>query len=429
MKYAPIDSRLFVHNREKLAARMKRNSLAIVQSADIMPRSADGVMPFIQNSDLFYLTGVDQEETTLLLFPDAAEEKHREILFLRETNDHIRTWEGDKLTKEQAREATGIQTVLWSHEFALQFRTLALQAETIYLTLNEHPRAVIEVETRDSRFARQCREQFPLHHFERLAPLLYQMRCVKHEIETALIKEAIASTDAGFRRLLGFVRPGVWEYEIEAELAHEWMRRRSRGFAYPPIIATGENACVLHYVTNDHRCEDGQLLLLDVAAEYANYNSDLTRTIPVNGRFTPRQRLVYDAVLRVFRECCRMLRPGVLLREYQKRVERVMEEELLRLGLLDADEVKRQDPEKPLLKKYFPHGTSHHLGLDVHDVSPANYPLCAGMVLTVEPGIYIREEQLGVRLENDVLITENGCVDLMEQIPIEAGEIEDLMNA
>ena len=429
MKYAPIDSQLFIENRQRVAERLPSNSIAVVQSADIMPRSADGVMPFIQNSDLFYLTGVDQEDTILLLFPNASEEKFREVLFVRETNDHIRTWEGDKLTKEQAQKATGVQTVLWTHEFPQQFRTLALQADGICLSLNEHPRAVIEVEAKDARFARQCMAQFPLHRYHRLAPLLYELRCVKHPIEVALIEEAVASTDAGFRRLLGFVRPGVWEYEIEAELAHEWMRRKSRGFAYPPIIATGENACVLHYVTNDHRCEDGQLLLLDVAAEYANYNSDLTRTIPVNGRYTPRQRQVYDAVLRVFRGCCKLLQPGVLLREYQKRVEKMMEEELLRLKLLDPEEVKRQDPDKPLLMKYFPHGTSHHLGLDVHDVSPPNYLLRPGMVLTVEPGIYIRDEKLGVRLENDVLITDDGCIDLMADIPIEAEHIEDLMNA
>ncbi|MBP7951389.1 MAG: aminopeptidase P family protein [Verrucomicrobiales bacterium] len=428
MKYAPIDPQLFIDNRRRLAARLKPNSIAIVHAADVLPRSADGVIPFIQNSDLFYLTGVDQEETILLLYPDAAEPKYREVLFLRETNEQVRTWEGDKLTKEQARQATGIQTVLWTQEWAQQLRTLALQAECICLPLNEHPRAVIELETRETRFVRQCREMFPLHRYERLAPLLYELRCVKSDTELSLIRQAIDATDAGFRRLLGFIRPGVWEYEIEAELAHEWLRRRSRGFAYPPIIASGENACVLHYVANDRQCQDGDLVLLDVAAEYANYNSDLTRTVPVNGKFTPRQRQVYDAVLRVLRECFQLLQPGVLLRDYQKKVEKLMEQELIRLNLLDAAEVAKQDPEKPLLKKYFPHGTSHHLGLDVHDVAPPNFALRPGMVLTVEPGIYIREEQLGVRLENDVLITEDGVVDLMAHIPIEASDIEALMN-
>jgi Xaa-Pro aminopeptidase len=428
MKYAPINPQLFIENRRRLAALMRPNSLAVVHAADIMPRSADGVLPFIQNSDLFYLCGVDQEETVLLLFPDAAEEKYREVLFLRETSDTIRTWEGAKLTKEEAQKATGIQTVMWTHEFPLQMRILGLQADTIYVPLNEHPRAIIEVETREVRNLKALQSQFPLHNYARLAPLLYELRCAKSQWEIDLIKEACNITDAGFRRLLGFIRPGVWEYEIEAELSHEFLRRRSRGFAYQPIIGSGENACALHYITNDHLCKDGEMVLLDVAAEYANYASDLTRTVPVNGKFTPRQREVYDAVLRVFRGCMGLLKPGVLLREYQKQVEKLMEEELIRLKLLDPEAVKKQDPEKPLLKKYFMHGTSHHLGLDVHDVSPANYPLKAGAVLTIEPGIYIREEKLGIRLENDFVVTESGLIDLMEHIPIEAEHIEDLMH-
>ena len=429
MKYAPIDPALFVANRQRLAAKLQKNSMAILQAADIMPRSADGVLPFIQNSDFFYLTGVEQEDSMLILFPDAVEEKHREILFLRETNDHIRTWEGEKLTKEQATAATGVKTVLWNDEFPILLRTLALQAETLYLTLNEYVRATITVETKEVRFAKQCQALFPLHRYARLAPLLYELRCVKSQIEIDLLKEACNMTDRGFRRLLGFVRPGVWEYEVEAELAHEWMRQRSRGFAYQPIIGSGINACVLHYITNDHQCQDGDMLLLDVAPEYAGYNADLTRTIPVNGRFTSRQRQIYDAVLHVMRECYKLLTPGTILTDYQKKVEKVMEEQLLRLGLLNAEEVAKQNPDKPLVKKYFPHGTSHHLGLDVHDVSPPNYPLRPGMVLTVEPGIYIREENLGIRLENDILITEDGIVDLMGHIPIEAEHIEDLMNA
>ncbi len=429
MKYAPIPPELFVQNRRRLADMLPKNSIAIIHSADIMPRSADGTMPFIQNSDLFYLTGVDQEDSVLVIFPSAFEEKHREVLFLKETNEHIRTWEGDKLTKEQAQATTGIKTVLWNDEFPQTLRNLVMQAETIYLPLNEHLRAVLTVETSEVRFAKHCQAMFPLHRYGRLSPLLYELRCVKSDHEVALIQEACNMTGRGFQRLLGFVRPGVWEYEVEAELAHEWMRRRSRGFAYQPIIASGVNACVLHYVTNDHQCKDGDLLLLDVAAEYANYNSDLTRTIPVNGRFTSRQRQIYDAVLHVMKECYKLLKPGTLLLDYQKQVEKIMEEQLLRLGLLNAEEVAKQNPDKPLLKKYFPHGTSHHLGLDVHDVSPANYALRPGMVLTVEPGIYLREENLGVRLENDVLITEHGLVDLMGHIPIEAEQIEDLMNA
>ncbi len=429
MKYAPIDPALFVQNRSKLATRLRKNSIAIIHAADIMPRSADGVLPFIQNADLFYLTGVEQEDTILMLFPDAVEEKHREILFLRETTEHIRVWEGDKLTIEQAQKATGVKTVLWNHEFPQLLRTLGMQADTIYLPINEHVRASQNVETADLRFVKHCQSIFPLHRYERLAPIIYELRCVKSPLEIALLQEACDMTDAGFRRLLGYVRPGVWEYEIEAELAHEWMRRRSRGFAYPPIIASGVNACVLHYVTNDHQCQDGDMLLLDVAAEYANYNADMTRTIPVNGRFTKRQRQVYDAVLQVFRACYKLIKPGVQLREYQKQVESAMQEQLCMIGLLKPEDVAKQNPEKPLLKQYFPHGTSHHLGIDVHDVSPPNYALRPGMVLTIEPGIYIREENLGVRLENNILITEHGVTDLMANIPIEAEEIEDLMNA
>ena len=429
MKYAPIDPALFVQNRSKLATRLRKNSIAIIHAADIMPRSADGVLPFIQNADLFYFTGVEQEDTILLLFPDAVEEKFREILFLRETTEHIRVWEGDKLTIEQAQKATGVKTVLWNHEFPLLLRTLGMQADTIYLPINEHVRASQSVETADLRFVKHCQSLFPLHHYERLAPLIYELRCVKSPLEIALLQEACAMTDAGFRRLLGYVRPGVWEYEIEAELAHEWMRRRSRGFAYPPIIASGGNACVLHYVTNDHQCHDGDLLLLDVAAEYANYNADMTRTIPVNGRFTKRQRQVYDAVLHVLRACYQLLKPGVQLRDYQKQTEAEMQEQLCMIGLLKPEDVAKQNPEKPLLKQYFPHGTSHHLGIDVHDVSPPNYALRPGMVLTVEPGIYIREENLGVRLENNLLITEHGPIDLMANIPIEAEHIEDMMKA
>ncbi len=429
MKYHPISPDLFTENRRRLSSMLATNSIALVQAADIMPRSADGTLPYIQNSDLFYLTGVDQEETVLLLFPDAVDEKHREVLFLRETNDHIATWEGKKLTKEEATAATGIKNVLWTHEMPNLLRALAIQADNIYLPLNEHPRAVIQVVTSEVRFLHELKAQFPLHHYHRLSPLIYELRCAKSPLEIDLLQQACNITEFGFRRLLGFVRPGVWEYEIEAELAHEFMRRRSRGFAYQPIIGSGANACVLHYVSNDCQCQDGQMLLLDVAAEYANYNSDLTRTIPVNGRFTQRQKDVYNAVLRVFRAACKMLKPGVILREHEKAVALLMEEEIIRLGLIDAEAVKNQDPDKPLYKKYFMHGTSHHLGLDVHDVSPSNYPLPSGAVLTVEPGIYIREENLGIRLENDIVITENGNIDLMANIPIEVEELEDLMNA
>ncbi len=427
MKYLPIDSQLFVTNRERLTAQLKPKSLVIVNANDIMPTNADGVLRFRQNSDLFFLSGVDQEESILVIFPDAPDEKHREMLFVRETNDTVKVWEGSKLTKEEATTVSGIKEVHWLDEFPKLYRMLMIQAEHVYLNTNEHPRADIVVESREARFVRQCQAAYPLHDYQRLAPVISSLRQIKQEIELELIRNACEITKQGFMRLLDFVKPGVGEWEIEAELAHEFLRHRSNHFAYEPIIASGGNSCVLHYLDNDQVCEDGQLLLLDVAAEYANYNSDLTRTIPVNGKYTERQRQVYDALLGVFRKAVDMLKPGVIIKEYQDEVGKLVEAELIQLGLLDAKEVSEQDPDKPLFKKYFMHGTAHHLGLDVHDVGDTWRPMEPGMVFTCEPGIYIPDEGFGVRLENDILITETGNVDLMESIPIEADEIEALM--
>ncbi len=427
MRHTPLPAVHFTDNRNRLRAKLPPGSLVIVQSNDIMPTNADGTMGFVQNSDVLHLTGVDQEESILVIFPDAGDERTREILFLRETSEQIALWEGQKLTKEQASERTGIKRVEWLDEFEAIFRPLMIQARSVYLNSNEHPRARIAVESREMKFTRRCREEYPLHHYERLAPLMHELRSIKSEAELGLLNEAIRITDDGFRRVARFVKPGVHEFEIEAELLHEFVRQRASGFAYPPIIGTGENACVLHYVTNHVQCQDGQMLLLDVAARYGGYNADLTRTIPVNGRFTERQRAVYDAVLRVFRACNTMLRPGVIIHDYQKEVGKLMESELLGLGLLKRDEVEKQDPDKPLYKKYFPHGTSHHLGLDVHDVGNTWKPVQPGMVFTIEPGIYIRDERLGVRLENNILIGAEKNIDLMGSIPIEADEIEELM--
>lgn len=429
MRYEPIAPSLFVENRKRLASRLKPRSIVIVHANDILPTNADGTMPFRQNSDLFYLSGIDQEDTILVLFPDAADEKHRELLFVRETSELIAIWEGAKLTKEQAKGCSGIGHVHWLEDFDKLIRGLILQASHVYLNTNEHPRATAIVETRDDRFRRDCMARYPLHQYERLAPIMGDLRCRKNPVEIALVQQACAITEAGFRRVLGFVKPGVTEYEVEAEFAHEFLRRRSKGFAYPPIIATGGNACVLHYLENNQPCREGELLLLDVAAEYANYNSDMTRTIPVSGRYTERQKDVYNAVLRVFRGACAMLRPGLMLKDYQKDVGRMVEEELIRLGLLEAEKVKEQDEDEPLYRKYFMHGTSHHLGLDVHDVGNTHMPVEEGMLFTVEPGIYIRDEGFGVRLENDIVIREGGNLDLMASIPIEAEEIEDLMHA
>jgi Xaa-Pro aminopeptidase len=428
MKYLPINQQLFIENRQRLASLLKPKSLAIFNSNDPMPTNADGTMGFQQNSDLFYLSGIDQEESIVLIFPDCPDPKHREVLFLKETSEQIAIWEGYKYTKEHAKEVSGIECIYWTHQFEAVLTTLIFEAEYIYLNSNEHIRNHSSVQTRDAKFILWAKDHFPLHKFERVAPLMHQLRVIKSEHEIAQISEACRITELGFRRLLKFIKPNVTEYEIEAELIHEFVRNRSKGFAYSPIIASGANACVLHYVENNRPCKDGDLILLDVAAEYANYNSDLTRTVPVNGRFSPRQRAVYDAVLRTFKFAKSILKVGVLWDEYQKEVEKFMESELIALGLLNRFEVEKQNADSPLLKKYFMHGTSHHLGLDVHDVWNKYRKVEAGMVFTIEPGIYIREEGLGIRLENNVLITENESIDLMANIPIEAEEIEALMN-
>lgn len=421
------DPALFKTNRANLATLLAPNSIAVVHSNDIYPTNADAQHTFEQSSDLFYLTGVMQEDTILILYPDAKDPKDREILFVRETSETIAIWEGAKLTKEQARERTGITRVEWNDTFDQTLAVLAAQADAIYIPTNEHPRRAVPIETRNARFVKDCRERFPLHRYERLSPLLYKLRTIKSAEEIAFLQQACDITEAGFRRILGFVKPGIGEWEVEAEYIHEFTRGGSRGFAYAPIIASGANALCLHYGDNDCELKDGELLLMDVAAEYGGWNSDLTRTIPVNGRFTPRQRDVYNAVLRMLRFGNSILRPGILMPEYQKQCVAQMEKELIGLGLFTAEEAAAQDETKPLVKKYFMHGVSHHLGIDVHDVSPPHTPVAPGMVFTIEPGIYIREENLGVRLENDYLIGETGNTDLMANIPIEADEIEKLM--
>jgi Xaa-Pro aminopeptidase len=427
MRYDPIDPQLFIENRRRLAAQLQRKSIAVFNSNDLMPTSADGTHPFVQQTDLFYLSGIDQEDSTLVLFPDAPEEKHREVLFLRETSEPIALWEGRKHTRDEAAAISGIRSVYWNSEFESVFRGLVFQAECIYLNSNEHLRAAAIVETRDARFGKWCRDLFPLHRYERLAPIMHGLRAVKSPIEIDLIRKAVGITGQAFRRLLGFIRPGVWEYEIEAEIWHEFLRARSRGPAFQTIAASGADACTLHYVKNDKPCRDGELVLIDFGAEYANYAGDLTRTVPVNGRFSPRQRAVYDAVLRVQKAAIQLLRPGNILEAYHAEVGKVMEAELIGLGLLDAAALQAQPPNRPLYKKYFPHGCSHHLGLDVHDYGDKFRPFEAGMVLTCEPGIYIREEGIGVRIENDILITDAGPLDLAAEVPREAEDIEELM--
>lgn len=427
-RYAPIDPKLFIENRKRFTALMKPKSLAVFNANDVLPTNADGTMAFRQNNDLFYLSGIDQEETVLLIFPDAPDGAHKEVLFLRETNEHIAVWEGQKLTKEEARKVSGIQKVYWTHEFEKVFFSLIVEAENVYLNTNEHVRAEVLVETRDARFVEWCRKHYPLHSYIRSAPIMHQLRAIKSDIEIQLMRTACDLTEKGFRRILGFVKPGVWEYEIEAELAHEFIRAGAGFAGYQPIIASGGSSCVLHYNTNHQQCKDGDVLLLDFAAGYANYQSDLTRTIPVNGRFTTRQKEIYNAVLRVKRFAMSRLVVGNNITDYHKEVGKAMEEELLKLGLITSEEVKSQNPDWPAYKKFFMHGTSHFLGLDVHDVGSRFRKFEAGMVYTCEPGIYVPAENIGVRIENDILISEKGPVDLMASIPIEAEEIEELMN-
>ncbi len=427
MKYLPINSQLFIENRKRFTKKLNSNSLAVFNANDFMPTGADGSMMFIQNSDLFYLSGIDQEESILVIFPDAEEEANREILFLKETNEHIAIWEGHKYTKEEAIATSGIKRIYWMKEFPIIFKALMCEAKNVYLNTNEHVRATIDVETRDARFIKFCMEHYPLHNYYRSAPIMHDLRAIKSKYEIELMQKACNITEKGFRRLLGFIKPGVMEYEMEAELIHEFVRNRSRGFAYGPIIASGANACVLHYVDNNKECKSGDIVLLDVAAEYGNYASDLSRSLPVNGKFTPRQKAVYNAVLRVMRAAIKMLVVGNNVTDYHKAVGKIMEQELIGLGLLNKNEVAKQNPAMPLYKKYYMHGTSHFLGLDVHDVGSKYRTFEAGMVFTCEPGIYIPEENLGIRLEDDILITEKGPVNLMANIPIEAEEIEKLM--
>jgi len=429
MRHTPPPSGLFRDARKRLAKKLSPGSVAILQSNDIYPSNADGTLNFVQSNDLYYLSGVEQEESVLVIFPDAADEKQKVMLFLRETNVHIAIWEGDRLTKERAADCSGIPvaSIHWLDQFDAFYRNVMVQAKAVYLNTNEHARASSEVETRDARFIRRCQRDFPLHRYERLAPVMHELRAIKAPQEVDVIRQAIALAESAFRRLLTFVKPGVLEYEIEAEIIHEFIRSGGQGHAFQPIIASGPNACVLHYLENNKVCQDGDLVLMDFGARYGGYNSDLTRTIPVNGRFTKRQRAVYDAVRSVHRAAFKMLKPGILLKDYQANVGQHMEEELIKLKLLKAADVKKQDKDRPLYRKYFMHGTSHHLGLDVHDVGSTTRKVEAGMVFTIEPGIYIREEGIGIRLENDVLITRNGAEDLMAGIPLEADEIEALM--
>lgn len=429
MRYESIDKNLFIKNRKKFVAQMEKNSVAVFNSNDVYPSSSDGTIPFKQHSDIFYLSGVDQEESILVLFPDAFEDKYREMLFVTETNEHIAVWEGAKLDKEAAYETSGIKSVFWLDQFETVMKAVMAQAEHIYLNKNEHLRADTTVQTREDRFIEWVKKNYPAHQTCKSAPILHQIRSVKEPEELDLMQTACNITGKAFNRVLNFTKPGVWEFEIEAEIKHEFTINRSRGFAYTPIIGAGKNACVLHYIENKDQVKDGDLILMDFGAEYANYDSDMTRCVPANGRFTDRQKEIYNAVLRVKKASEKLLVPGAFLGEYHKEVGELMTKELLDLGLLDKKDVQNQNPEWPAYKKYFMHGTSHFIGLDTHDVGLWTEPLKAGMVFTCEPGIYIQEEGIGVRLEDDLVVQKEGAPkNLMGHIPIEVEEIEDVMN-
>lgn len=430
MRYEPIPVSLFENNRKRFIAKMRNNSLAILTSNDVMPNNADDVMGFAQNNDLFYLSGIEQDETILLLYPDAFKEENREILFVKEVNEQTLIWEGDFLTKEQVIAISGIKNVKWIHEFEKTIQLFAFESDAIYLGHNEHiKRVTSEMNTRQDRMIQWCKEKYPLHQLERVAKITRDLRPIKSEEEVALIRQAIAISIKGFKGLLKAVKPNIKEYELEAELAYEYIKNGGTRHAFQPIVASGKNACALHYNTNDAVCKEGEMILVDFGVCYANYNSDTTRCLPVNGKFSPRQRAVYESVLYCLKEGSKSLKPGILSKDYELKMAKLVEKELIKLGLITLEEITNQDPDNPAYKKYFMHGTAHHLGLDVHDVGLYSRPFEKGMVLTCEPGIYIREEGIGCRLENDYLLTEDGNINLSEAMPIEIDEIEQLINA
>lgn len=429
MKYQQINNSLFSLNRKNLINALPTNAIAIFHSNDEFPRSGDQIFLFKQNPDLFYLSGIDQEQSILLIFPDCPNPLYREVLFLRQTNDYIKVWEGHKYTKQQAEQTSAIKNVRWLEDFDNILHSIIHYADYIYLNTNENDRYAHTIPYRDIRFIEQIRNKYPLHKYERVAPIMRSLRAIKSDIEVELTQKACNITNDAFLRVLEFTEPGVMEYEIEAEIIHEFIRQASTGHAYIPIIASGNNANILHYNDNNQICKEGDLLLMDFGAEYGNYNADVTRTIPVNGKFTPRQKEVYNAVLHVLNESKKLMIEGAIWNIYQEQVGEIMTEQLIKLGLISIADVKNQNPAYPAYKKYFMHGNTHHLGIDVHDFAGRYTPFAAGNILTCEPGIYIPEEGFGIRLENNILVTKDGNFDLTAKLPIIAEEIEELMNA
>lgn len=427
MRYSPIDPDFFTGNRKRFTDKMKAGSIAIFNSNDEFPRNGDQNFPFRQQSDLFYLCGIDQEETILVMAPGHPNPAFREVLLVKETSEQIAIWEGQKLSKEEATKISGIKAVFWTKDFEVLLKDLMSWTKNVYLNANEYPKYFNTVPYKDLRFAQELKEKYPAHSFQRSAPLVTELRKIKSETEVDLIKKAGEITGKAFEKVLEFVNTGIPEYQIQAVIECEFAMNGANGSAYQPIIASGANACVLHYIDNNKVCNNGDLLLMDFGAEYANYAADITRTIPVNGKFTERQKDCYEAVLRVHDKAIQLLIPGTSIDAFNKEVNKLMEEEMINLGLFSKEDVKKQDPKKPLYLQYFMHGTSHPIGLDVHDVGCKYDPLEPGMVVTCEPGIYIREEKIGIRIEDDILVTENGPVNLTEQIPVSVTDIEKLM--
>ena len=428
MRYTPLSSNFYRSTRARFMDAISQGGLAVFNSNDIYPISADSTMPFQQHRDIFYLCGIDQEESILLLFPDAINPNHREVLFVKKTDNHIAVWEGAKLSQKEATNISGIKTILWTDDFKLLFNQLTKEAKAIYFNTNEHYRANVETQTREDRFIKWAKKKYPTHQHEKSNFILQRLRSIKNKEEIDQIQQAINITEKGFRRVLNFVKPGVWEYEIEAEFANEFIKNRSKGFAYSPIIASGQSNNILHYIQNNSKCQSGDLILIDVGAEYGNYSSDMTRTIPVSGKFTPRQRAVYDAVQKIGEESMQLLVPGTQIKEYNNEVGKIMTSALIDLGLLNKKDSKIKDKKNPAYKKYFMHGTSHHLGLDTHDYGLIEEPIEPNMVLSVEPGIYIPEEGFGIRIEDNILVKkEDGPLNLMKNIPKDPDQIEELM--
>ena len=429
MRYQAIPSRLFEQNRQRFMRKMQPDSIAIFYSNDQLPRSGNIWHSFHQDAALFYLSGLDQPETVVVLFPDCVKDGYRELAFIRRTDPFQRIWHGNQLSRQRASEISGIKKVFWLDEMQPVLHELITLAKRIYVNIEERPMPSDGVELKNKREARQLMSNYPAHKFHRAQPLLRKIMMVKHPLEVNQIQEAVDITEAAFRRILSFVEPGKYEYELEAEITHEFIRRRASGHAYPPIVASGARSCILHYTQNNQVCREGDLLLMDMGAEYANYAADITRVLPVSGRFTERQRAVYNGVLGVLQAAKQLLVPGILLEDYEKEVGKLLESALVDLGLIKKSDLANQNPAYPLYKKYCMHSISHHLGLSVHDLANVYDPLMAGMVFTCEPAIYIPEEKIGIRLENNILVTDEGPVDLSANIPIEAAEIEELMNS